>query len=397
MAHRVSARYFGLKLGEALQAAAAAAQSSATASLSEALQRGMAGEDMRKLLCERRDDAWRRVTAAAARRRCPPPSARPSIRTLPLPPLFCTAYRARLTMPMLIGGAAMAPTLNPKGARCDRRAAGAAAATRETGAGQAHGSRSRDASPCLPSTRLPCEWCSQPDAVEHLLVRLLPRPSERSVFAGDVVAFTSPLTLAVAAGPAGVAGLPLGGGGAAAAAAADQEELAERLRHSAMVRRVAAMPGRAARGLVPPVLNATPHVHQGFSAAGAGGRGQPEVGLIDQRRRCPPAAGDELVTGEEEDSESFVVPEVRGWCWTRRGRACACVQAWLDSRCCRRLGLPHRRIRRVRCLAAVAVQAFTLSLLPPPACRATAGCWRTMRPCSRRTSSTAAALVRCRL
>ncbi|PSC67635.1 peptidase S24 S26A S26B S26C family [Micractinium conductrix] len=174
MAHRVSARYFGLKLGEALQAAAAAAQSSATASLSEALQRGMA------------------------------------------------AYRARLTMPMLIGGAAMAPTLNPKGA-------------------------------------------SQPDAVEHLLVRLLPRPSERSVFAGDVVAFTSPLTLAVAAGPAGVAGLPLGGGGAAAAAAADQEELAERLRHSAMVRRVAAMPG------------------------------------------------DELVTGEEEDSESFVVPE--GHCW----------------------------------------------------------------------------------
>ena len=61
------------------------------------------------------------------------------------------AFRRQLTGVGIIAGAAMAPTLN-----------GAAAA--------------------------------QPDAVEKFLMRLIPRPaSHRTIFDGDVVAFTSPL------------------------------------------------------------------------------------------------------------------------------------------------------------------------------------------------------------
>lgn len=61
----------------------------------------------------------------------------------------------------------------------------------------------------------PCSPCprSQPEAVERLLVRLLPRASPKTLHTGDVVAFRSPLTVAAAAG-AGVGGL----GGFAAAA-----------------------------------------------------------------------------------------------------------------------------------------------------------------------------------
>ncbi|EFN53981.1 hypothetical protein CHLNCDRAFT_135936 [Chlorella variabilis] len=194
MAHRApSMRYMGLKVVQGLQEAAAAL-SSATASLPEAMQRGL------------------------------------------------DAYRRQLTSVMLLTGAAMAPTLNPKGS-------------------------------------------SQPDSVERLLVRLLPRPSERTVFTGDVVAFASPLTLAAAAAPgggglAGALGLPPGGAAAAAAA----EDAAERLANT-MVRRVAAMPG------------------------------------------------DELVTGEDEEAagfESLVVPE--GHCWVLADNAQLEPPRVIDSR-----------------------------------------------------------------
>lgn len=161
------------------------------------------------------------------------------------------AYRARLTMGMLITGAAMAPTLNPKAT-------------------------------------------SQPDAVERLLVRLLPRPSERTVFTGDVVAFTSPLTVAAAAvaGPAGAAaGLPFGGSSAAAAAAAAASGLGEELQQSTMVRRVAAMPG------------------------------------------------DELTTGEEEGAESYIIPE--GHCWVLADNESLAPPHVIDSRSFGPLPLSH--------------------------------------------------------
>lgn len=135
--------------------------------------------------------------------------------------------------------------------------------------------------------------------MERLLVRLLPRPSERNVFIGDVVAFNSPLTVAAAAvaGPGGAAtaGLPFGGGSAAAAAAA-ASGLGEELQQSTMVRRVAAMPG------------------------------------------------DELTTGEEEGAESYVIPEVRpsqhalagaapvlGLLLARRAQPCAAATGPLPS------------------------------------------------------------------
>lgn len=66
--------------------------------------------------------------------------------------------------------------------------------------------------------RAPCP-CSQPEAVERLLVRLLPRASPKTLHTGDVVAFRSPLTVAAAAG-AGAGGL-----GGFAAAALDPELL----------------------------------------------------------------------------------------------------------------------------------------------------------------------------
>ncbi|KAL4440610.1 hypothetical protein ABPG75_003611 [Micractinium tetrahymenae] len=205
MAHRVSPRYLGLKLAQAAHEAAAAL-SSATSSLPEALSRGL------------------------------------------------EAYRARLTMSILITGAAMAPTLNPKA----------------TG---------------------------QPDAVERLLVRLLPRPSERNVFNGDVVAFTSPLTVAAAAvaGPGGAAaaGLPFGGSSAAvaAAAAAASPGLGQELQQSTMVRRVSAMPG------------------------------------------------DELTTGEEEGAESYIIPE--GHCWVLADNESLAPPHVIDSRSFGPLPLSH--------------------------------------------------------
>ncbi|KAL4418699.1 hypothetical protein ABPG77_008713 [Micractinium sp. CCAP 211/92] len=203
MAQRVSPRYLGLKLAQAAHEAAAAL-SSATSSLPEALSRGL------------------------------------------------EAYRARLTMGILITGAAMAPTLNPKAA-------------------------------------------SQPDAVERLLVRLLPRPSERNVFTGDVVAFTSPLTVAAAAvaGPGGAAAarLPYGGSSAAAAAAAAAGGIGEELGQSTMVRRVAAMPG------------------------------------------------DELTTGEEEGAESYIIPE--GHCWVLADNESLAPPNVIDSRSFGPLPLSH--------------------------------------------------------
>ncbi|KAI3431274.1 hypothetical protein D9Q98_004335 [Chlorella vulgaris] len=174
MAHRASMRYTALKLVQGAHEAAAAL-SSATASLPEAIQRGM------------------------------------------------EAYRKQLTSVMLITGAAMSPTLNPKAS-------------------------------------------SNPDSVERLLVRLLPRPSSRTLFSGDVVAFSSPLAVAATAAAGampGALGLP-----AAAAAAAGVDPLAGEQLQNTMVRRVAAMPG------------------------------------------------DELVTGEDEEAagfDSIVIPE--GHCW----------------------------------------------------------------------------------
>jgi hypothetical protein len=47
---------------------------------------------------------------------------------------------------------------------------------------------------------------SAPESVEALLVRLLPRPSERTVFPGDVVAFNSPLS--ASGGSSGAADQP---------------------------------------------------------------------------------------------------------------------------------------------------------------------------------------------
>ncbi|PRW05766.1 mitochondrial inner membrane protease subunit 2-like [Chlorella sorokiniana] len=141
MARATNLRYVSLKLSQAAQEAAAAL-SSATASLPEAVHRGL------------------------------------------------EAFRLPLTSVMLITGAAMAPTLNPKAA-------------------------------------------SQPEAVERLLVRLLPRPSSKTVHTGDVVAFRSPLTVAAAAGAGAGGGL-----GSFAAAALDPELL-----QNTMIRRVAAMPG----------------------------------------------------------------------------------------------------------------------------------------------------------
>lgn len=86
-------------------------------------------------------------------------------------------------------------------------------------------------------------------------MRLLPRPSDRSVHTGDVVAFTSPFTAAAVAGGGG-----LGGGGLGVAGGALGPEALQ----ATMVRRVAAMPG------------------------------------------------EELVAGEgEEGEETYVVPEVR--------------------------------------------------------------------------------------
>jgi hypothetical protein len=64
--------------------------------------------------------------------------------------LAMDAYKRQMTTVIYIAGAAMVPTLNL---------------------------RSR----------------SDPDAVERLLVRLIPRPSPRTIFTGDVVAFTTPL------------------------------------------------------------------------------------------------------------------------------------------------------------------------------------------------------------
>ena len=171
MAHRATnLRYQVVKLAQAAQEAAAAL-SSATASLPEALQRGL------------------------------------------------DAFSKPLTMSILIAGAAMAPTLNPKGARC------AAACSNLESAGQ-HSPANSTHSPNSHPPR------SEPDSIERLLVRLLPRPSERSVHAGDVVAFASPFTTATVAAAGG------GGGLGVAAAALGPEQL-----QSTMVRRVAAMPG----------------------------------------------------------------------------------------------------------------------------------------------------------
>lgn len=118
------------------------------------------------------------------------------------------------------------------------------------------------------TTSLPpllCRPRSNPDSVERLLVRLLPRPSSRTLFTGDVVAFSSPLAVAATAAAGampGALGLP-----AAAAAAAGVDPLAGEQLQNTMVRRVAAMPG------------------------------------------------DELVTGEDEEAagfDSIVIPEVGG-------------------------------------------------------------------------------------
>jgi hypothetical protein len=70
---------------------------------------------------------------------------------------FLASYRAASTMPVLLAGAAMAPALNPSAAAGD------------------------------------------PRALEALVVRLLPRPSPRSVSVGDVVAFRAPAVAAEAA------------------------------------------------------------------------------------------------------------------------------------------------------------------------------------------------------
>ncbi len=223
----------------------------------------------------------------------------------------------------------------------------------------------------------PLTECSQPDAVERLLVRLLPRPSERNVFTGDVVAFTSPLTVAAAAvaGPGGAAAarLPYGGSSAAAAAAAAAGGIGEELGQSTMVRRVAAMPG------------------------------------------------DELTTGEEEGAESYIIPEVRPTRWLgyselsvggRRARGAYC---WAERARLRSPELQSDLLHSATCCFASQSSRFRpllhnwrpLALLPtlhphpnpqplPTPCRGTAGCWPTTSRSRHPMSLTAAALGRCR-
>lgn len=65
------------------------------------------------------------------------------------------AYKRSLTGVMVLTGVSMAPTLNPNASQ-------------------------------------------QPDAVEKLLIRLIPRPSNRSLFTGDVIAFNNPFAPAAA-------------------------------------------------------------------------------------------------------------------------------------------------------------------------------------------------------
>lgn len=167
----------------------------------------------------------------------------------------------------------MAPTLNPKGDRCGmggrccrRRLSWLAWQKPVSHAHHQTHPCTHQHAPHISSHTPHC--CSQPDAVERLLVRLLPRPSERTVFAGDVVAFTSPFTAAAVAGVGGMGGV-LGAAGSALGPEALQ---------NTMVRRVAAMPG------------------------------------------------DELVAGEgEEDEEAIVVPEVRPGARCQACRAALCL------------------------------------------------------------------------
>lgn len=111
MAHRASMRYTALKLVQGAHEAAAAL-SSATASLPEAIQRSeiacivSAGRinDYEPAKCTR---DWQLQVAIAAHTR--------RFR------FYCCrgmeAYRKQLTSVMLITGAAMSPTLNPKASR----------------------------------------------------------------------------------------------------------------------------------------------------------------------------------------------------------------------------------------------------------------------------------------
>eukprot|EP00887_Chlorella_sp_A99_P002242 scaffold10.g2242.t1 len=123
---------------------------------------------------------------------------------------------------MLIAGAAMAPTLNPKAAS------------------------------------------GTSDAVERLLVRLIPRPAAgKTVFEGDVVAFASPFA-------------------ASAVGSVEQQQQAATAAPHVLVRRVAALPG------------------------------------------------DELTTGEEEDAESYVLPE--GYCWVLADNEALAPPQVIDSR-----------------------------------------------------------------
>ena len=159
MAHRaVSLRYLAAKLAHAVDVAAA--QLGAAQSLPEAVARGAA------------------------------------------------AYRQQLTSVMLLAGAAMAPTFNPKapkdlssdqvGGRASPRGRRPSAwpARRSSGAARAGlwslslQLRHRSWHPAL-AVKAANQRCSTPGRpqVESLLLRLIPRPSARTVFSGDVVAF----------------------------------------------------------------------------------------------------------------------------------------------------------------------------------------------------------------
>lgn len=94
--------------------------------------------------------------SAAASAAAPPPGSLAAATAR-----FLASYRGASTMPVLLAGAAMAPALNPAAAAGD------------------------------------------PRALEALVVRLLPRPSPRSVSVGDVVAFRAPPSAAAAAAAAG--------------------------------------------------------------------------------------------------------------------------------------------------------------------------------------------------
>lgn len=143
---RVTLRYMLTKLAGATEEffAELSSSSSAAATAASTSSRGAAVA------------ATAASSAAAGAANAPPPGTLAAALSR-----FQDSYRAASTMRVLLAGAAMAPALNPAAAAGD------------------------------------------PRALEALVVRLLPRPSPRSVSVGDVVAFRAPPAVAGAAAEGG--------------------------------------------------------------------------------------------------------------------------------------------------------------------------------------------------